>query len=39
VHDLAQVGREPGRWCTVDDVVIDGDGQVQQVVRLDASVD
>src|SRR4051812_35549859 len=35
LHPLPQVGAEPGGRCAVDDVVVDGDGEVEDVADDD----
>lgn len=39
VHELSEVGGEPGGGRAVDDVVVDGDGEVEDVSHLDAVAD
>jgi hypothetical protein len=37
--ELAELGTEASRRCAVDDVVIDGYGQIEQAPRFDLAVD
>ena len=39
LHDLTRVGSEAGRWCAGGVVVVDGDWEVNQVGRQDATAE